>query len=116
MDKSIKYWHAMSDPALLEVLGNFIQQTRLLQNKTQDQVAKIAGINRSTVLQIENGKGGTLISYIQILRALEQLQILENFEINQSISPLLLAKLEQKKRKRASSNKVNQQKIHKSDW
>lgn len=116
MNKTIKYLHAMSDPALLAFLGNFIQQTRLLQNKTQEQVAKIAGINRSTVFQIENGKGGTLISYIQILRALEQLQILENFEIKQSISPLLLAKMEHKKRRRASSKKMNQIKIPKSDW
>jgi peptide-methionine (S)-S-oxide reductase len=40
MEKGIKYWHAMSDPALLELLGKFIQQTRLQQNKTQQQVAK----------------------------------------------------------------------------
>ena len=35
MEKSIKYWHAMSDPALLEMLGKYIQQVRLQQNKTQ---------------------------------------------------------------------------------
>lgn len=43
MEKSLKYWHAMSDPAILEVLGNFIQQIRLQQNKTQQQVATAAG-------------------------------------------------------------------------
>lgn len=69
MGKSIKYWHAMSDPAILEVMGNFIQQTRLQQNKTQQQVATAAGINRSTLVQIEKGGGGTLLSFIQILRA-----------------------------------------------
>ena len=54
MEKGIKYWHAMSEPALLELLGKFIQQTRLQQNKTQQQVATAAGINRSTMVQIEN--------------------------------------------------------------
>ena len=105
MVKSIKYWHAMSDLALLEWLGKFIQQVRLQQNKTQQQVATAAGLNRSTVIQIEKGGGGTLISFVQILRALEQLQILEHFEVKPQISPLQLAKLEQNKRQRARSKK-----------
>ncbi len=116
MEKSIKYWHAMSDPAILELLGKYIQQTRLQQNKTQQQVATAAGINRSTVVQIENGGGSTMISFVQILRALEQLQILEHFEVKQQISPLQLAKLEQNKRQRASAKKESQNKKTKSDW
>ena len=111
MEKAIKQWYAMSDPAILEVLGNFIQQTRLQQNKTQQQVAAAAGINRSTIVQIEKGGGGTLLSFIQIVRALEQLQLFQNFEVKQQqLSPLQLAKIDQKKRQRASNKKA------KSDW
>jgi transcriptional regulator with XRE-family HTH domain len=116
MEKSIQYWHAMSDPAILELFGKYIQQIRLQQNKTQQQVATAAGINRSTMVKIENGGGGSMISFVQILRALEQLQILEHFEVNQQISPLQLAKLEQNKRQRASSKKEGQHKKPKSDW
>lgn len=116
MEKSIKFWHSMSDPAILELLGEYIQQTRLQQNKTQQQIATTAGLNRSTVVQIEKGGGGTMISFVQILRALEQLQILEHFEVKQQISPLQLAKLEQNKRQRASAKKVGQNKKTKSDW
>ena len=116
MGKSIKYWHAMSDPAILEVMGNFIQQTRLQQNKTQQQVATAAGINRSTLVQIEKGGGGTLLSFIQILRALEQLQVFQNFEVKQELSPLQLAKIDQKKRLRASSIKNTALEKPKSDW
>ncbi len=116
MEKGIKYWHAMNDPAIIELLGKFIQQTRLQQNKTQQQVATTAGINRSTMVQIENGSGGKMISFVQILRALEQLQILEHFEVKQQISPLQLAKLEQNKRQRASPKKESQIKKPKSDW
>ena len=117
MEKGIKYWHAMSDPALLELLGRFIQQTRLQQNKTQQQVATAAGINRSTMVQIENGSGATMLSFIQILRALEQLQMFENFEPKQQLpSPLELAKMEQKKRQRASTKKEAQVKNPESDW
>jgi transcriptional regulator with XRE-family HTH domain len=116
MEKSIKYWHALSDPAILEQLGEFVKQTRLQQNKTQQQVAIAAGINRSTMVQIEKGAGGTLLSFVQVLRALEQLQIFEHFEIKQQFSPLQLAKLEQNKRQRASTKKDSQTKKTKSDW
>ena|ERR1700744_4879872 len=116
MEKSNKYWYAMSNPAILETLGKFIQETRLRQNKTQQQVATAAGINRSTMVQIENGGGGTLLSFIQILRALEQLHLFQNFEIKQQFSPLQLAKLEQKKRQRASIKTTTGIKKLKSDW
>jgi transcriptional regulator with XRE-family HTH domain len=117
MEKAVKYWYAMSDPAILEVLGNFIKQTRLQQNKTQRQVAEAAGINRSTMVQVENGGGGTLLSFIQIVRALEQLQLFQNFEIRQpQLSPLQLAKIDQKKRQRASNKKTTSTEKPKSDW
>ena len=116
MEKANKQWYAMSDPAILEVLGNFIQQTRLQQNKTQQQVAAAAGINRSTIVQIEKGGGGTLLSFIQIVRALEQLQLFQNFEIKQQLSPLQLAKIDQKKRQRASNKKTAGIEKPKSDW
>ncbi len=116
MEKVTQNWFSMSDPALMEVLGNFIQQTRLQQNKTQQQVATAAGINRSTMVQFENGSGGTLLSFIQILRALEQLQLLQSFEIQQKLSPLQLAKIDQQKRKRASRKKTTPIEKPKSDW
>lgn len=116
MEKDIKYLYAMSDPAILEVLGYFIQQTRLQQNKTQQQVAAAAGINRSTIVQIENGGGGTLLSFIQILRALEQLHVLQSFEVKQQLSPLQLAKIDHKKRQRASNKKDKVIEKPKMDW
>ena len=89
------YWHAMSDGAILDVIGGFIQQTRLEQNKTQAEVAEAAGINRSTLVQVEKGEGGTLQTFIRVLRALEQLHLFQHFEARQQISPLALAKIEQ---------------------
>ncbi|MES2330390.1 MAG: helix-turn-helix transcriptional regulator [Bacteroidota bacterium] len=116
MEKGIKYWQSMSDRAILVVLGNFIQQTRLQQNKTQQQVAVAAGINRSTMVQVENGGGGTLLSLVQILRALEQLELFQHFEIRQQLSPLQLAKIDQQKRKRASNKKTGSIEKPQSDW
>src|SRR5476651_1688763 len=104
MEKASIDWYSMSDKGVLNLIGQFIQETRLQQNKTQQQVADSAGINRSTVGQIEKGNGGTLLSLLQILRVLEQLPVLQSFEIEQKISPLQLAKLEQQKRQRARNS------------
>jgi transcriptional regulator with XRE-family HTH domain len=104
MEKTSTDWYAMSDKGILILIGQFLQESRLQQNKTQQQVADSAGVNRSTVGQIEKGNGGTLPSLIKILRVLEQLTILQIFEVEQKVSPLALAKLEQQKRQRARNN------------
>lgn len=110
------YNYSISDTAILKQLGEFIKQTRLQQNKTQETVANAAGINRSTLVQIEKGGGGTMLSFVQILRALEQLNLLQHFEAKQQISPLQLAKLQQQQRKRSSGKTNNNIPNPKSDW
>lgn len=101
MENTNTKWHESNDEALLAVIGRFIQETRLQQNKNQQQVADAAGINRSTLSQIENGGGGTILSMLQILRVLDQLHFLDYFQVQTKVSPIQLAKLEQKKRRRA---------------
>lgn len=116
MEKDNILYYAMTDAALLEKLGGYLKETRLQRNKTQQEVADAAGINRSTVIQMENGGGGTLISLIQVLRALEQLHLFSNFEVHRQLSPLQLAKLEQKKRQRAGSKSGSRDESPKSEW
>lgn len=115
MEKDNKDNYSVSDSAILEELGEFVQQTRLQQNKTQQQIAEAAGINRSTLVQFESGGGGTLLTFIQILRALQQLHLLQQFEQKQELSPLQLAKLEHTKRKRARNPNEDTGNT-KSDW
>ena len=105
MEEANNKWFAMSDRALLQWLGECIQKTRLQMNKTQQQLASTAGVNRSTIMQLEKGGGGTLLTFIQVLRALDLLPLLQVFEVKETISPLLLAKLEKQKRLRARPGK-----------
>jgi transcriptional regulator with XRE-family HTH domain len=100
-------WTSMSDLSIIEVIGNYIKQQRLNQNKTQAVVAKNAGVNRWTISQIEKGEAISLTSLIQILRALNLLDILDVFKIETQISPLELAKLEKQKRQRASNTNTD---------
>lgn len=107
-------WTAMSDKAIVSQIGAFIKNERLNSNKTQAQLANVAGINKWTISQIENGEAITLLSLIQILRALKVLSLLDIFSIQQEISPLELAKKAQQKRQRARNTDNDTTK--KSDW
>lgn len=100
-DISYIKWNALSDRAVNELLGNFIRQSRLRQNKTQGQLAREAGIARSTLSLFEKGENSSLLVFIQLLRALNLLHLLKEFEINEQLSPLQLARLEHSKRQRA---------------
>ena len=99
---SYKNWDSMNDNALAEQIGTFIKQHRMEQNKTQDVLANAAGISRSTLSLLERGETVTLATLIQVLRVLDQLHVMEIFTVQQIMSPLMLAKMEKDKRKRAS--------------
>jgi transcriptional regulator with XRE-family HTH domain len=99
--KSYKNWISMSDDALLGQIGSFVQHHRLDQNKTQDTLARAAGISRSTLSLLERGETVTLATLIRVLRVLDQLQVMDAFFVEPSISPLALVKLQKEKRRRA---------------
>jgi transcriptional regulator with XRE-family HTH domain len=99
----------MNDKALTKHIGDFVKHHRIEQNKTQDMLASAAGISRSTLSLLERGETVTLATLIQVLRALDQLNIMEAFTVHQTISPLALAKMEKKKRRRASRKKEETQ-------
>ena len=115
MDKTNIKWTTSSDSGILETIGAFIKHHRLDQNKTQSKLAEEAGINRSTLVEFEKGMRSNVITLIQLLRALNLLPVLKEFEINQQMSPITLAEMEQAKRKRAGRTKKSSKKT-KSDW
>jgi transcriptional regulator with XRE-family HTH domain len=97
----------MSDVAIVRQIGTYIKHVRLQQNKTQAQLAEMAGLNRWTISQIENGESITLTSFIQILRALDSLLVLNAFEVPDEISPLEYAKLKKHKKERVRNKPTN---------
>ena len=110
-------WVQMSDSAIVSQLGGYIKQLRLQQNKTQAQLAETAGLNRWTISQIEKGESITLMSLIQILRALDSLHVLNGFDVPDEISPLEYAKLKKKKkRERASGKTTNPSNKSELEW
>ncbi len=107
-----------SDDAIIKLIGNFIKQHRLQQNITQQQLATKAGINRTTLSDLELGRRCQLLTLIQVLRILNKLYIFDSFDYRPQISPIQLAEMEMKLRKRAKNKKGNNEAPpkKKSDW
>lgn len=92
-DKSFINWTSMSDQALTTYIGAFVKHHRMIQNKTQNELATEAGISRSTLSLLERGETVTLATLIQVLRVLDQLNVMNAFEVNETPSPLALGQI-----------------------
>ena len=109
--------YAKSDAYFLGLIGNFAKNARIEQDITQQQLAESAGVNRATIVNLEQGKSVNLISLIQILRSLKKLGFLQELEVKPQMSPLQMAALEQKQRQRVrNNNNIQTDTQPKSDW
>lgn len=90
---------------ILEEVGYRLERYRLQQNRTIADVAESAGVGVSTVERAEAGKGSTLETLIQILRALGRLDVLEAFLPVPLVSPIQLARMSGRERVRASGSR-----------
>jgi len=95
-------WLAMADPAIVKEICCGLKQMRLNRNLSQAELAKRSGINRVTISRMESGRAATLLTLIQVLRALDKLEILNVFMEEPEISPMLLLKQQEQQRKKAS--------------
>ncbi|MEM9159808.1 MAG: helix-turn-helix transcriptional regulator [Verrucomicrobiota bacterium] len=94
-----------SDTALQREIGDRLQAARLNANLSQKELAAITGLNRNTVVNAESGKSCTLATLIALLRGLKQLDQLDLLLPPQPISPIELAKLQGKRRRRATGTR-----------
>lgn len=96
------------DNAILAQIGEKIHQRRISIQLTQKQLAENAGVALSAVGSIEKGKNCSLLTLVQILRALKSMDLLEPFFREEEISPVRYAELMRqnnaKKRVRVKKN------------
>lgn len=92
----------LSDKAILQKIGAFIQQMRIKENITQSELAQKAAISRTTLSMLERGENISLVNLVKILRILDLLYVLNSFDGQEELSPIELAKGERQKRQRAS--------------
>lgn len=92
---------SMNDDAIANEIGQRIEAIRLKRNIGQDIVAHEAGISRETYRKLTTGKA-TLVNVIAVLRVLGELERLASLVEEVRASPVQLAKMQGKQRKRAT--------------
>ena len=91
----------MTNKAISLEIGERIEQMRLEQNLTQQQLADEIGLSRPSYRKLEAGSA-KFENIIATLRVLGRLDLIENFIPETPFSPLEQLKLQGKKRQRAS--------------
>ena len=107
----------MTNKAIAKELGRRIEQLRLEQNISQQQLADEIGLSRVSYRNLVKGSG-KFENIIAVLRVLDKLDSLENLIPETGFSPMEQLKLKGKQRKRASkkhSYSVNEPKPD-LDW
>ena len=106
-----------TDEAILRELGERLARVRLEHNLTQAQLARQAGVSKSTVQRLELGSVATQLSgFIRVCRVLD---LIERFELlipEPVPSPVAQLKLRGKTRRRASTAKPPASPAKKWQW
>lgn len=100
----MKITKQVTDEAILIELGGRLTRIRLERNLAQVQLAKEAGVSKSTVQRLETGEVATQLSgFIRVCRVLD---VIERFDLllpEPVPSPVEQLKLAGRKRQRASA-------------
>ena len=110
--------YVLSDPIILNKIGNNLKTLRLKQNITQQNLAELANFSLSSVKNIEKGEIRSFDSFLRILRTLGKLDVLIPIVEEEKLSPSqyyeLVHSSEAGLRKRASGKIIN--KREESKW
>lgn len=94
-----------TDEAVMAELGERLEHRRLERNETQAELAARAGVDRTTVIRIEQGGGGTVKALLRILRAHGLLDGLDALVPPPAPSPIALLEHQGRRRQRASGRR-----------
>jgi transcriptional regulator with XRE-family HTH domain len=73
---------------LQQLLGGQLRQERIRQRLEQQEVAAGAGVARSALSRVENGKGGTIHTLVSIARALGRTDWLSMLSPQVTVQPM----------------------------
>ena len=103
--------YSLTNDAIMRQIGSKLKELRIEKNMKQAELADAAGVSVFTISSVENGKATSLLTVIQLLRALEHLEYLDSFFQEEAMSPIAYAKLMKKNKKKervkSSANNTN---------
>ena len=80
-------------------IGEQVKTARIRKNQKQEELAERAGVSKSAVFNLENGKGSTLRTLVSVLNALGETAWIENLAPDITISPIEQIKLGKPRRR-----------------
>lgn len=104
----MKINEVLSDKAILREIGKRLQNLRISENITQSQLAQKTGVSMSTIARMEQGSSVKTDSLVRVMRELNVLENLDTAFLQQEVRPMDLINMSEKKRKRASKQKVEE--------
>lgn len=107
---------ANSNAAIQAEIGRRLKLQRLNLNLTQEELATRCGVSRRTIVNAETSGTCTLQNLVALLRGLNRLEQLDSFLPEPPLSPIELAKLNGKQRKRASHPRNQAVSEDKAPW
>lgn len=108
-------FYTLSDKYIEQELGNRLKALRLQKNITQKELAKATTLSLNSIKSLESGRS-KLSTLVAVLRELEALDHLDNFIPEISISPIQLAKMQGRVRKRASGERLKSLAKDEPEW
>ncbi len=99
-------YYVMTDGAIEQELGMRFRRLRLEKNITQEDLAKRTLLSLTVIKSLEKGRA-KLSTIIAVLRELNALDNLDSFIPDPGISPIMLARMKGKERKRASKTQTD---------
>ena len=91
----------LSNEAILAEMGERLRRLRLNANIGQEELAVSTGLSRKTIQNAESGENCSMDTLVRMLRGLNRLEQLDNFMPAPGPSPIQLARLHGKTRRRA---------------
>ena len=109
--------YALTDDAIMRQIGSKLKELRIIKGMKQTELSQASGVSVFTISAVENGKSTSLLTIIQILRALENLDYLNQFFQQQEMSPIAYAKLmeKNKRKERVKTSKPKSEKVNLND-
>lgn len=109
--------YTLTDDAIMRQIGSKLKELRIIKGMKQTELSQASGVSVFTISAVENGKSTSLLTIIQILRALENLDYLNQFFQQQEMSPIAYAKLmeKNKRKERVKTSKPKSEKVNLND-
>lgn len=73
------YYNEITDSEILQKIGGKLKELRLEQNIKQKEIAERSGLSLFSISQMETGHNTSIQSIIQVLRALDRMDMLDAF-------------------------------------